>query len=135
MLGPGYLATPRDRTPDTMRAYLQLKTVETSDPDLQWVIDPAQPDGTLLSVTSSSETLTAWKGTVKLPKAGARVPYRILVAEFEEHTVVRCGQPRRQGHLSRRHRDLKRRSPVPRPVTGVALRDSASALGEDNEAA
>ena len=51
VLGPGYLMTPNNRaTPDTMRAYLQVKAVETSDPDLQWIIDPAQPDGTVLSV-------------------------------------------------------------------------------------
>ncbi|MGA3354844.1 MAG: hypothetical protein ABSD85_16930 [Acidimicrobiales bacterium] len=97
VLGPGFFATaPSGSTtvpgvPDSMRAYLQLKTVETSDPDLQWIIDPAQPDGIVLSVVSSSETLTVWKGTVKLPKARGTVPYRILVAEFEEHTVVRAG--------------------------------------------
>jgi hypothetical protein len=92
VLGPGYLMTPNNRaTPDTMRAYLQLKAVETSDPDLQWIIDPAQPDGTLLSVASSSEAITVWKGTVTLPKARGTVPYRILVAEFEEHAVVRAG--------------------------------------------
>jgi hypothetical protein len=28
---------------------------------------------------------------VTLPKARGTVPYRILVAEFEEHTVVRAG--------------------------------------------
>ena len=91
VIGPGYLATAKRPTPDTMRAYLQLKAVETSDPDLQWIIDPAEPTGTLLSVASSSETLTVWKGTVKLPKARGTVPYRILVAEFEEHVVVRAG--------------------------------------------
>jgi hypothetical protein len=91
VVGPGYLATAMSGTPDTMRAYLQLKSVETSDPDLQWIIDPAQPDGTLLAVTSSSATLTVWKGTVTLPKARGTVPYRILVAEFEEHAVVRTG--------------------------------------------
>jgi hypothetical protein len=92
VLGPGYLMTPNNRgTPDTMRAYLQLKAVETSDPDLQWIIDPAQPDGTLLSVASSSEAITVWKGTVTLPKTRGTVPYRILVAEFEEHAVVRAG--------------------------------------------
>jgi hypothetical protein len=91
VLGPGYLATANRATPDTMRAYLQLKAVETSDPDLQWIIDPAQPDGTVLSVANSSEALTVWKGTVTLPKARGTVPYRILVAEFEEHAVVRAG--------------------------------------------
>ncbi len=91
VLGPGYLATSSSDTPDTMRAYLQLKTVETSDPDLQWIIDPAQADGTVLSVVSSSTTNTVWRGTVTLPKARGTVPYRILVAEFEEHTVVRTG--------------------------------------------
>jgi hypothetical protein len=92
VLGPGYLMTPNNRaTPDTMRAYLQLKAVETSDPDLQWIIDPAQPDGTLLSVASSSEAITVWKGTVTLPKTRGTVPYRIFVAEFEEHAVVRAG--------------------------------------------
>jgi hypothetical protein len=91
VLGPGYLATAERGTPDTMRAYLQVRAVKTSDPDLQWIIDPAQPDGTVLSVTSSSETITVWKGTVKLPKARGTVPYRILVAEFEEHAVVRAG--------------------------------------------
>jgi len=91
VLGPGYLATANSGTPDTMRAYLQLKTVETSDPDLQWIIDPAQPDGTLLTVTSSSAANTVWTGTVTLPKARGTVPYRILVAEFEKHTVVRAG--------------------------------------------
>jgi hypothetical protein len=91
VLGPGYLGTADTGTPDTMRAYLQLKTVETSDPDLQWITDPAQPDGTLLTVSSSSTTNTVWRGTVTLPKARGTVPYRILVAEFEEHTVVRSG--------------------------------------------
>ncbi|MGA2527923.1 MAG: hypothetical protein ABSG36_02030 [Acidimicrobiales bacterium] len=97
VLGPGFFATsPSGSTtvagvPDTMRAYLQLKTVETSDPDLQWIIDPAQPDGVVLAVSSSSETLTIWKGSIKLPKPRGSVPYRILVAEFEEHTVVRAG--------------------------------------------
>jgi hypothetical protein len=91
VLGPGYLATSSTDTPDTMRAYLQLKTVETSDPDLQWVIDPAQPDGTVLTVTSSSDTNTVWAGTVTLPKPRGAAPYRILVAEFEEHLVVRAG--------------------------------------------
>jgi len=91
VVGPGYLATSSTDTPDTMRAYLQLKTVETSDPDLKWVIDPAQPDGTLLTVTSSSDTNTVWTGTVTLPKPRGTVPYRILVAEFEEHLVVRAG--------------------------------------------
>jgi len=51
-----------------------VRAVKTSDPDLQWIIDPAQPDGTVLSVTSSSETITVWKGTVKLPKARGTVP-------------------------------------------------------------
>lgn len=91
VLGPGYLAAARRATPDTVRAYLQLKVVETSDPDLQWIIDPAQPGGTLLAATSSSEAQTVWKGTLKLPKARGTVPYRILVAEFEEHAVVRAG--------------------------------------------
>ena len=91
VLGPGYLATARRATPDTVRAYLQLKVVETSDPDLQWIIDPAQPGGTLLAATSSSEAQTVWKGTLNLPKARGTVPYRILVAEFEEHAVVRAG--------------------------------------------
>jgi hypothetical protein len=91
VVGPGYLATSSTDTPDTMRAYLQLKTVETSDPDLKWVIDPAQPDGTLLTVTSSSDTNTVWTATVTLPKPRGTVPYRILVAEFEEHLVVRAG--------------------------------------------
>ena len=91
VLGPGYLATARRLTPDTMRAYVQLKSVATSDPDLQWVIDPAQPNGTVLDVTSTSESNTAWRGTVKLPKARGTTPYRILVAEFEEHAVVRTG--------------------------------------------
>ncbi len=91
VLGPGYLATAKNSTPDTMRAYVQVKTVETSDPDLQWVIDPAQAAGTLLSVTSSSETNTVWTGTVNLPAARGSAPYRILVAEFEEHAIVRDG--------------------------------------------
>ncbi len=91
VIGPGYLGTATERTPDTMRAYLQIKTVATSDPDLQWIIDPAQSDGTVLTVTSSSPTNIVWKGTVKLPKARGTAPYRILVAEFEEHAVVRAG--------------------------------------------
>lgn len=91
VLGPGYLSTATRDTPDTMRAYLQLKAVKTSDPDLQWITDPAQSDGTLLTVTSLNETTTVWKGTVKLPQARGTVPYRILVAEFEEHAVVRSG--------------------------------------------
>jgi hypothetical protein len=41
-----------------MRAHLQFKTVETSDPDLQWIFDPAQPDGVVPPVASSTETLT-----------------------------------------------------------------------------
>ena len=91
VLGPGYLATASRLTPDTMRAYVQVKVVETSDPDLQWIIDPSQPAGTLLSVTSQTETLTQWEGTVTLPAARGTAPYRILVAEFEEHGVVRTG--------------------------------------------
>ncbi|MGO9962519.1 MAG: hypothetical protein ACLPUG_03690 [Acidimicrobiales bacterium] len=91
VVGPGYLATSSSDSPDTMRAYLQLKTVETSDPDLKWITDPAQPDGTLLTVTSSGDTNTVWAGTVTLPKPRGTVPYRILVAEFEEHLVVRTG--------------------------------------------
>ena len=54
VLGPGYLATAGRDTPDTMRAYLQVKAVETSDPDLKWIIDPAEPDGVVLPVSSSS---------------------------------------------------------------------------------
>jgi len=91
VLGPGYFETTSRATPDTMRAYLQLKVVETSDPDLQWIIDPAQPDGSLLTITSQTETLTQWNGTVTLPQARGTAPYRILVAEFEQHTVVRVG--------------------------------------------
>ena len=91
VLGPGYFETTSRTTPDTMRAYLQLKVVETSDPDLQWIIDPAQPDGALLTITSQTETLTQWNRTVTLPQARGTAPYRILVAEFEQHTVVRAG--------------------------------------------
>ena len=39
VLGPGYLATAERGTPDTMRAYLQVRAVKTSDPDLQWIIE------------------------------------------------------------------------------------------------
>ncbi len=91
VLGPGYLATASRLTPDTMRAYVQVKVVETTDPDLQWIIDPSQPDGTVLSITSQTDTLTEWRGTVTLPAARGTAPYRILVAEFEEHGVVRAG--------------------------------------------
>ena len=74
VLGPGYLATATSDTPDTVRAYLQLKAVKTSNPDLQWITDPAQSDGTLLTVTSLNETTTVWKGRVKLPKARGTAP-------------------------------------------------------------
>ena len=91
VLGPGYFETTSRATPDTMRAYLQLKVVATSDPDLQWIIDPSQPDGVLLTISSQTETLTQWNGTLTLPQARGTTPYRILVAEFEQHTVVRAG--------------------------------------------
>ena len=106
VVGPAYLSTTSRTTPDTMRAYLQLKAVETSDPDLQWIIDPAQPNGTLLSVTSLSESDTVWDGTVKLPKAAWHDPLQDPGRRVRGAHRREGGQPRLQGHLSRRHRDL-----------------------------
>jgi hypothetical protein len=44
-----------------------------------------------VTVASQTTTETVWEGTIKLPaKRGSR-PMRILVAEFEQHKVVRAG--------------------------------------------
>ena len=116
VLGPGYLSTATRDTPDTMRAYLQLKAVETSDPDLQWIIDPAQTDGTLLTVTSSSETTTVWKGTVKLPQGTWHRPLPDPRCRIRRARGRPLGQPRLEGDLPRCHRDLRRPSPALDPV-------------------
>lgn len=87
--GPGSLATTDAGTPDLVRAYVQEQTVKTSDADMTWTIP--SPAGTVLTVASQTTTETIWEGNVELPaKRGSR-PMRILVAEFEQHKVVRTG--------------------------------------------
>lgn len=89
--GPGYLGTTDPGTPDAVRAYVQEKTVKTSDADLEWAIPAALANGTALTVSSQTASETIWKGTVKLPAKRGSKPLRILVAEFEQHKVVRVG--------------------------------------------
>jgi hypothetical protein len=89
--GPGYLATTDPNTPDTVTAYVQEQTVKTSDADLTWTIPASLAAGTTLSVASQTATETIWEGQVKLPAARGSKPFRILVAEFEQHKVVRVG--------------------------------------------
>lgn len=90
VVGPGYLGTTDPGYTDAVRAYVQESRVATSDPDLKWVI-VAPVDGVLLSVTSQTPSETAWEGTVKLPSARGTRPFRVLVAEFEQHKVVEAG--------------------------------------------
>ena len=87
--GPGYLATTEANTPDTVVAYVQEQTVKTSDADLTWAIPASLAAGTGLAVVSQTATETIWEGEVKLPAARGSKPFRILVAEFEQHKVVR----------------------------------------------
>jgi hypothetical protein len=89
--GPGYLATTDPGTADSVRAYVQEATVETSDSDLVWTTVPSDLDGTLLGVASQSSSLTVWDGVVKLPAPRGSKRFRVLVAEFEQHKVVAVG--------------------------------------------
>jgi hypothetical protein len=89
--GPGYLATTDSGTPNVVRAYVQEATVKTSDPDLSWTTVPSSADGTELTVVSRTDTETVWEGQVELPSARGTSKYRVLVAEFEQHTVVADG--------------------------------------------
>ena len=89
--GPGYLGTTDSGAPDVVRAYVQEATVKTSDPDLSWTTVPSSADGTELTVVSRTDTETVWEGQVKLPSARGTSRYRVLVAEFEQHTVVAAG--------------------------------------------
>jgi hypothetical protein len=89
--GPGYLATTDTGTPDAVRAHRQEATVATSDPDLSWTTVPSSADGTLLTVTSRTDSETVWEGEVGLPSPRGTSKYRILVAEFEQHKVVADG--------------------------------------------
>lgn len=89
--GPGYLATTDPLTADSVRAYVQEATVQTSDSDLVWTTVPADLDGTLLGVASQSSSLTVWEGIVKLPAPRGTKRFRILVAEYEQHKVVAVG--------------------------------------------
>lgn len=89
--GPGYLGTTDPGTPDTVLAYVQEATVETSDADLTWATVPSSVTGTPLSVVSQTASETIWEGQVKLPSARGTRKYRVLAAEFEQHKVVRPG--------------------------------------------
>jgi hypothetical protein len=89
--GPGYLATTDPGTPDAMLAYVQEKTVKTSDADMQWTIIPSSVNGTALHVTTQTSAQTVWEGEVHLPAKRGSKPFRILVAEFEQHKVVAAG--------------------------------------------
>jgi len=89
--GPGYLATTDPFTADSVRAYVQEATVQTSDSDLVWTTVPSDLGGTLLDITSQSLSLTIWEGTVKLPAPRGTMRFRVLVAEYEQHKVVRVG--------------------------------------------
>jgi hypothetical protein len=89
--GPGYLGTTDPGTPDAVVAYVQTKTVKTSDADLEWTIIPSGVSGTPLPVVTQTSAETIWQGTVKLPAARGSKPFRILVAEFEQHKVIRAG--------------------------------------------
>ena len=89
--GPGYLATTDAGTPDMMRAYVQEATVNTSDPDLSWTTVPSSANGTVLAVTSRTDTETVWEGEVRLPSARGSRKYRLLLAESEQHKVVAAG--------------------------------------------
>ena len=89
--GPGYLATTDPLTADSVRAYVQEATVQTSDSDLVWTTVPSDLDGTLLDVASQSSSLTVWEGIVKLPAPRGTKKFRVLVAEYEQHKVVAVG--------------------------------------------
>jgi hypothetical protein len=98
--GPGYLATTDPGTPDAVIAYVQEQTVKTPDADLAWTIIPSGANGTVLPVISQTAAETVWQGSVKLPAARGSKPFRILVAEFEQHKVVRAGNlPNRVTYL------------------------------------
>lgn len=99
--GPGYLATTDPATtPDTVVAYIQEKTVKTSDPDLEWTIIPSGLTGTVLTRVPQTAAETIWEGVVTLPAARGSRPFRVLVAEFEQHKVVRAGNlPNRVSYL------------------------------------
>jgi len=45
----------------------------------------SSPNGTVLTVVSQTPSETIWEGEVKLPAARGSKPFRILVAEFEQH--------------------------------------------------
>jgi hypothetical protein len=89
--GPGYLATTDPLTADSVRAFVQEATVETSDSDLVWTTVPSDLAGTLLGVASQSPSLTVWEGIVKLPAPRGTKRFRVLVAEYELHKVVEVG--------------------------------------------
>jgi hypothetical protein len=89
--GPGYLGTTDPATPDSVRAYVQEATIKTSDADLTWATVPSSVNGTLLGVASQTASETIWEGEVTLPSARGTKKYRVLVAEFEQHKVVRVG--------------------------------------------
>ena len=72
-----------------MRAYVQEQRIETSDKDLRWVT--LQPDGTTLTLNALSSSLFIWEGTLTLPAPRTAGKFRIYVAEFEQHKVVRPG--------------------------------------------
>ena len=89
--GPGYVATTDPFTADSVLAYVQEATVETSDADLVWATVPSSLAGTPLSISFQSTSTTIWEGTVKLPAPRGSKRFRILVAEFEHHKVVAVG--------------------------------------------
>jgi hypothetical protein len=89
--GPGYLTTNDPGTPDSLLAYVQEKTIETSDPDLEWTIAQSSVNGSPLKVFSQTAAQTIWEGVVTLPAARGTRPFRVLIAEFEQHKVVRAG--------------------------------------------
>jgi hypothetical protein len=98
--GPGYTGTFDPGTPDAVLAYVQEQTVKTSDPDLTWTIAPSSVNGTPLAVVSQTPAETIWEGDVKLPAPRGSKKFRILVAEFEQHKVVRLGNlPNRVSYL------------------------------------
>jgi hypothetical protein len=89
--GPGYLATTDPFTQDSVQAYVQEATVQTSDADLVWTTVPSGLTGTPLNITHQSTSVTIWEGTVKLPSTRGTKKYRVLVAESEHHKLVRTG--------------------------------------------
>ncbi len=89
--GPGYVATTDPFTADSVLAYVQEATVETSDADLVWATVPSSLAGTPLNISFQSTSTTIWEGTVKLPAPRGSKRFRVLVAEFEHHKVVAVG--------------------------------------------